>query len=233
MTTATLTVADVRVRDAVLWQLEWDPEVDASAVGVAAKNGAVTLTGFIDSYAGKLAAERAAKRVHGVRAVANDIEVRLRLERTDPDIAQDAARILELRGTLPGGIQVVVHSGHVTLTGTVDWLFQKQSAEDAMRHIRGVRGVLNYISVTPRAAVRDVRHRIVKALHQTADVDARHVTVTVSGDTATLTGAVGSWPQRDSAERAAANAPGICHVDNRIVVQSFHDSKMGDWDDVC
>ena len=90
-----------------------------------------------------------------------------------------------------GASKLVVHSGHVTLTGTVDWLFQKQSAEDAMRHIRGVRGVLNYISVTPRAAVRDVRHRIVKALHQTADVDARHITVTVSGDTATLTGAVG------------------------------------------
>jgi osmotically-inducible protein OsmY len=121
----------------------------------------------------------------------------------------------------------------VTLTGTVDWLFQKQSAEDAMRHIRGVRGVLNYISVVPRAVVRDVRHRIVKALHQTADVDARHITVTVSGDTATLTGAVGTWLQRESAERAAANAPGISQVDNRILVQSFHDSKMGDWDEIC
>ena len=164
MTTATLTEADVRVRDAVMRQLDWDPEVDASAIGVAAKNGTVTLTGFIDSYSGKLAAERAAKRVHGVRAVANDVEVRLRLERTDPDIAQDAARALELRSTIPDGVQVVVHSGHVTLTGKVDWLFQKQSAENAVRHIRGVRGVLNHISVAPRAAVRDVRHRIVKAL---------------------------------------------------------------------
>jgi osmotically-inducible protein OsmY len=162
--------------------------VDASAVGVVAKKGTVTLTGFIDSYSGKLAAERAAKRVHGVRAVANDVDVRLRLERTDPDIAQDAARALELRSTIPEGVQVVVHSGHVTLTSKVDWLFQKQTAENAVRHIRGVRGVLNHISVAPRAAVRDVRHRIVKALHQNADVDTRHITVTVSGDTATLTG---------------------------------------------
>jgi osmotically-inducible protein OsmY len=115
----------------------------------------------------------------------------------------------------------------------VEWLFQKQIAENAVRHLRGVRGVQNYISVAPRAALRDVRHRIVKALHQNADVDARHITVTVSGDTATLTGAVGTWPQRESAERAAANAPGIAQVDNRIIVQSFHDSKMDDWDEIC
>jgi osmotically-inducible protein OsmY len=233
VTTATLTDADVRVRDAVMRQLDWDPEVDASAVGVAAKNGTVTLTGFIDSYSGKLAAERAVKRVHGVRAVANDVEVRLLLERTDPDIAEDAARALELCSTIPESVQVVVHSGHVTLTGKVDWLFQKQTAENAVRHIRGVRGVLNYISVAPQAVVRDVRHRIVKALHQYADVDARHIAVTVSGDTATLTGAVGTWLQRESAEHAAANAPGIARVDNRIVVQSFHDSKMDDWNEIC
>jgi len=233
VTTATLTETDVRVRDAVMRQLDWDPEVDASAVGIAAKNGSVTLTGFIDTYAAKLAAERAAKRVHGVRAVANDIDVRLRLERTDADLAQDAARALELRSTIPESVQAIVHSSHVTLTGTVDWLYQKESAEEAVRHIRGVRHVMNHITVAPRAVVRDVRHRIVKALHQNADVDARHVTVTVSGDTATLTGTVGTWLQRDSAERAAANAPGIAQVDNRIIVQSFHDSKMDDWDEIC
>jgi osmotically-inducible protein OsmY len=220
-------------RDAVMRQLDWDPEVDASAVGVAAKSGTVTLSGFIDTYSGKLAAERAAKRVHGVRAVANDIDVRLRFERTDADIAQDAARALEFRSSVPESVQVVVHNGHATLTGNVDWLYQKEGAEKAIRHIRGVRSVLNYISVAPRAAVRDVRHRIVKALHQNADVDARHVTVTVSGDAATLTGTVGTWLQRESAERAAANAPGIARVDNQITVQSFHDSKMDEWDDMC
>src|SRR6188472_1132701 len=100
-------------------QLDWDPEVDGSAVGVAARNGTVTLTGFIDTYAGKLAAERVAKRVHGVRAVANDIEVRLRLERTDPDIAQDAARALQLHSAVPETVQAAVHNGHLTLTGRV------------------------------------------------------------------------------------------------------------------
>jgi osmotically-inducible protein OsmY len=217
----------------VIRQLDWDPEVDASAVGVAAKNGTVTLSGFIDTYSGKLAAERAAKRVHGVRAVANDIEVRLRLERTDADIAEDVARALILRSTIPETVQAVVHNGHLTLTGNVAWLYQKDGAEGAVRHIRGVRGVSNRITVAPGAAVRDVRYRIVKGLHQDADVDARHIAVTVSGDTATLTGTVSTWLQRDAAERAAANAPGIAHVDNRIKVQSFHDSKMDEWDDVC
>jgi osmotically-inducible protein OsmY len=209
MTTAMLTEADVRVRDAVMKQLDWDPEVDGSAVGVAATNGTVTLTGFIDSYAGKLAVERAAKRVHGVRAVANDIQVRLRLERTDVDIAQDAVRALQLRGAIPEAVQAVVHSGHVTLTGKVDWLYQKERAEDAVRHIRGVRGVVNRIAVEARSSVREVRHLLVKALHRNADVDARDITVTVSGTTATLTGIVSTWLQREAAAHAAANAPGI------------------------
>jgi osmotically-inducible protein OsmY len=219
MTTASLTDTDVRVRDAVLRQLEWDPEVDASAVGVAAKSGMVTLTGYIDSYAGKLAAERAAKRIRGVRAVANDIEVRLKLERTDADIATDIVRALELRSTVPQSVQAAVHGGHVSLTGKAFWQYQKRDAEKALRHIRGVRSVVNHITVASGAVERDVRHRIVEALHRNANVDARHITVTVSGDQATLTGNVGTWLQRESAERAAADAPGIARVDNRIVVE--------------
>jgi osmotically-inducible protein OsmY len=159
MTIASLTNRDVRVRDDVMWELELDPEVDASEVGVAARNGTVTLTGFIDTYAGKLAAERAAKRVPGVRAVANDIEVRLRLERTDVDIAQDAVDALTLRTTVADRVQVVVHNGHVTLTGHVIWLYQKQAAERAMRYIRGVRGVHNHITVVPEpGAARPSAH---------------------------------------------------------------------------
>ena len=230
VTTAMLTRADVRVRDAVMRQLEWDPEVEASAIGVAARNGTVTLTGYIDTYAGKLAAERAAKRVQGVRAVANDLEVRLRLERTDADIAQDAARALALWDTIPANVQAVVHNGHLTLTGSVDSLYQKESAEEALRHIRGVRQVLNHVEVAPKAVVSDVRHRIVKALHRNADVDARHIKVVVSGDTVTLTGTVGTWLQRDCAESAAANAPGIARVDNRIVVHWSGDSLV---DEIC
>ena len=218
MSTATLTDADVRVRDAVLGQLEWDPRVNASAIGVTASGGTVTLTGFIDSYAGKLAAERAAKRVRGVRAVANDIEVRLKLERTDADIAADVTRALELTANIPSSVQATVHNGHVTLTGKVDWLFQKDIAEKAVRHIRGVRCIVDYISVAARAVERDVRHRIVEALHRNANIDARQIRVEVAGDTVILTGGVGSWLQRESAGRAAADGPGVARVDNRILV---------------
>ena len=227
MTTANLPDADVLVRDAVTRQLEWDPEVDASAIGVAAKDAMVTLTGYIDSYSGKLAAERAAKRVRGVRAVANDIDVRLKLDRTDADIAADVVRALRLRSTVPEGVQAVVHNGHVTLTGNVQWLFQKREAEKGVRHIRGVRDVRNHIEITVAAVERDIRHRITQALHRNANVDAHQITVTVLGNKAILTGEVGTWLQRESAERAAADAPGIAHVDNRITVHV----RLGDLDE--
>jgi osmotically-inducible protein OsmY len=233
VTTAALTDADVRVRDAVRRQLDWDPVVDASAIGVAAMSGSVTLTGHVDSYAAKLAAERVAKRVRGVRAVANDIEVRLRLERTDADIAQDAARALELRGSVPDSVQAAVRYSHVNLTGKVNWLFQKHDAEAAVRHIPGVRNVSNHIVVAPHDTVRDLRRRIVTALHQNADVDARHIAVSVSGGTVTLTGTVGTWLQRESAEHAAANAPGISHVDNHIVVKPSSEPEVDSADEIC
>jgi osmotically-inducible protein OsmY len=218
MTTATLVSDDLRVRNAVMRQLEWDPEVDASEVGVTAREGAVTLTGFIDSYGGKLAAERCAKRVRGVRAVANDIAVRLKLPRTDADLAHDAAFALNLRASVPRTVKAIVHQGHVTLTGPVDWMFQKSQAEKLVRHIPGVVGVFNHIEVTPRAGARDIRRRIVQALHRSADVNARQVEVNVEDDVATLTGTVGSWLQREAAERAAGSAPGITRVDNHITI---------------
>jgi len=219
MATMSLTDNDLRVREAVVRQLDWDPEVDSSAVGVAAKNGVVTLTGFIDSYSGKLAAERAVKCVHGVHAVANDIEVRLKLERTDTDVARDVARALELRIGVPDTVQAVVHNGYVTLTGKVSWIAQKKSAEKAVAHLRGVHGVFNHIDVTPDQTHRDVRRRIAEALHRNADLDARHISVAISGEVAILTGTVASWFQREAAERAAGNAPGIRWVDNLIVVE--------------
>jgi osmotically-inducible protein OsmY len=231
MTTMNLTDRDVRVRDAVLRQLEWDPEVDASAIGVSAGKGAVTLTGYIGTYAGKLAAERAAKRVRGVRAVANDLGVRLMLERTDADIATDVSRALEMCGAIPSTVQAVVHHGHVTLTGQVDWLFQTRAAEKALRHIRGVRAVVNYIAIAPRAIERDAQHRIAEALHRQASIDARRITVATMGDKVILTGTVASWWERDAAERAAAGAPGVAHVDNRLIVEP-HGSDADDWE-IC
>jgi osmotically-inducible protein OsmY len=172
MTTARLTYRDGRIRDAILQQLAWDSEVEADDIAVTASRGAVTLTGFVDSYAGKLAAERAAKRVRGVRAVANDVQVRLRLDRTDADIAADAAHALFMRVTLPESVQAVVHAGHVTLTGAVSTLFQRETAATAVRPIRGVKGIVNRITVKPRPAAGDVRGPIVRALRSNADVDA-------------------------------------------------------------
>ena len=218
MTTASLTGADVRLRDSVIRELDWDSEVDDSAIGVAARDGVVTLTGFIDSYAGKLAAERVVTRVRGVRAVANDIVVRMKVDVTDTDIAAAAALTFKLRPGIPSNVQAAVHDGHVTLTGHVEWLHQKEQAEASVRHIGGVRGVLNHIEVTPKTAQRDVRRRIVQSLHRNANLDARHIDITVTGDVVTLTGSVGSWSQRDAAERGAGSAPGIRRLDNQIRV---------------
>ena len=229
MSTATLTDTDVKLRDAVMHQLEWDPEVDASGVGVSAHEGAVTLSGFIDTYAGKLAAERAAKAVRGVRAVANDIQVRLRMVRADDEIARDAAAVLATRFDLPPDVQASVHHGHVTLTGTVHWLFLKTWAEKAVRHIRGVVAVANHIKVVPVTSAGDVQRRIAAALHRIADVNVRRVEVAVAGGVATLTGAVASWAQRDAAERAAASAPGITQVENLLDVAP----PPGDVDPEC
>jgi len=231
MTTATLTGTDVRLRNAVLRQLDWDPEVDDSAVGVSAGDGVVTLTGFVGTCAGKLAAERIAKSIRGVRAVANDLVVRASVDRTDADIAADAARALKLRTGIPDQVQAAVHNGYVTVTGTVEWMLQKEQAAETVRHVRGVRGVLNHIDVAPRATQRDVRRRIVQALHRRADVDARHIQVAVESDVVMLTGAVRSWSQRDAAEDAARRAPGIRRVDNQIFVVPREGADM--HRDIC
>jgi osmotically-inducible protein OsmY len=232
MTTATLTGTDLRLRNFVVRELDWDPDVDASAIGVSAQNGVVTLTGFIDTYAGKLAAERVAKRVRGVRAVANDLTVRLTVERTDADIAADAAATLKVQTTVADKIQIAVHRGHIGLTGTVEWFTQKEAAAAAVQHVPGVRGVANYIDVASKPAFRDVHRRIVAALHRNADLDARNLRVAVADDVVTLTGTVGSWLQREAAERGAASAPGIRQVQNRIVVVPSAVEEL-DEEEIC
>jgi len=232
MTTATLNGTDLRLRNFVVRELDWDPGVDASAIGVTAKDGVVTLTGFVDTYAGKLAAERIAKRVRGVRAVANDVVVRLTVERTDADIAADAAAALKLQTTVPDKVQIAVHNGHIGLTGTVEWFTQKQAAAAAVQHVPGVRAVANYIDVSPKPAFRDVHRRIVASLHRNADVDARNVRVEVDGDIVRLTGTVASWLQRETAERGAASAPGIRRVDNHILVEPPAIDDVED-DEIC
>lgn len=233
MTTASITGTDIRVRGAVVRQLDWDPEVDASAIGVTASDAVVTLTGFVDSYAEKLAAERVAKLVRGVRAVANDITVRQMVGRTDADIAHDAVLCLKNRPDLGETVQVAVHRGHVTLTGHVEWLLQKEAAERAVKHVRGLLGIFNHITVKPWSAQRDVHRRIVAALHHHADLDARQINVDVQDSTVTLTGTVSTWLQRNAAERAAGNAPGIVRVENRITVVPAEPRDLEEIDEIC
>jgi osmotically-inducible protein OsmY len=219
MGTATLKGSDLRTREVVMRQLEADPRVDASEIGVSATEGAVLLSGFIDTYEGKLAAERAAKRVRGVRAVANDLQVKLRLARTDDDIARDAARALQLRAAIPDKVQAAVHQGHITLTGTVSWLFQRDLAEEMVRYLPGVVEVINRITVVSGSTPSDIRKRITETLHRMADVDARHIDVQINGSVVTLHGEVSSWAELDAAGIAAAIAPGVTKVDNHIKVK--------------
>jgi osmotically-inducible protein OsmY len=209
---------DERLKMTVMNQLAWDPEVDASLIGVTAKEGIVTLSGYVDTYGGKLAAERATRRVYGVKAVANELEVKLSMTRIDPDIAKDALEALKNRIDVPLGIAVTVRDGYVTLTGKVEWMFQKLSAERAVKYIRGVRGVLNYITLKPAVSPKDVQKRITEALHRHADLDARRIHIDAEGPKVILTGTVRSWTEKDEVQRAAWRAPGVETVDNRINV---------------
>jgi osmotically-inducible protein OsmY len=211
-------LSQTQLHELVENELSWDPEVTARTIGVVADDGIVTLSGYVPTYAERIAAERAALRVHGVRAVANDLTVRLRAGRLDADIAADAAQALRLHAEIPETVQAAVHNAVVTLTGEAKWAFQAHEAERTIRHVKGVRAVHNYISVVPRAVEKDVRHRIVEALHHNANVDSRQIDVAIVGETAELTGSVSTWLQRETAERAAANAPGIRRVHNKIIV---------------
>ncbi len=211
---------DRQLRDAVMAQLEWDPQVTSNDISVAAADHVITLTGFVHNYNEKYAAENAAKSVYGVQAVANDIEVKLKAERTDPEIARDVAHAVELDVRIPeDGIKAAVQNGFVTLDGTVEWNFQRTSVEACARQVSGVRGVMNHIVVKPQtASSTDVLHKIEGALRRTAAVDARRITVATKDSQVHLYGSVRSWAERDEAEHAAWAAPGVNDVIDHISV---------------
>lgn len=209
---------DAQLHDSVQRQLEWDPEIDAKNLAVIASDGAITLTGIVRSYAAKLAAEESAKRVRGVRGVANEIQVAPLGERTDTDIARDAVRALRAQAIIPATVTASVHRGYVTLEGTVQWMFQRAGAESAVAHLDGVKGVSNQIAVRPSVSVGQVQSDIEAALRRCADVDARHVQVSVDGPIVTLSGHVSSFHEKQEAERAAWGAPGITRVENLLTV---------------
>jgi osmotically-inducible protein OsmY len=188
---------------------------------VGVREGVVTLGGFVDSYADKSKAERVAGRVKGVKAVADELEVKLPTgsERADPDVARAALDALQWNISVPHDrIQVKMEKGWLTLEGQVDWFYQKQAAERAVRYLRGVRGVFNLITLSARTTPRDVKKRIKDALHRGVEFDAEHITVEVEGSKAVLQGTVRSYAEMKDAARAARNAPGITEVDNRLAI---------------
>lgn len=214
-------MTDWETRKNVEEELNFEPSVNAAEIGVAVNDGIVTLTGRVDSYWEKSAAEEAAARVAGVKAVVNELEIRLPIssERTDEDIARAAVNRLEWTITVPKDrIKVKVSQGWVTLEGDVDWQFQKNAAERAIRDLVGVKGVLNHIVVKARPSTAEVKSAIEEALRRSAQVDANRISVDVQGDKVILKGTVRSWFEREEAERAAWRAPGVRGVDNRIVV---------------
>jgi osmotically-inducible protein OsmY len=213
--------SDEEIERDVREELRWDPDLDASDIAISVKDGVVTLAGFVRSYSDRLEAEAAAKRVAGVKAVANDLEVRLPAidQRPDPDIARDA--VAALKAELPishDRIKVIVKDGWVTLEGAAEWQYQKTAAENAVRKVKGVKGVTNVIQVKPKMEPSELKRKIMEAFKRNAEVDANRITVEANGSEVILKGTVRSWIEREEAERVAWSAPGVTKVEDRIVV---------------
>jgi osmotically-inducible protein OsmY len=224
---------DQDIQEDVEQELQWDPDLDATNIAVSVKDGVVTLAGFVKSLNDKYEAESATKRVAGVRAVANDLELRLPAinERPDPDIARDA--ITAITTQLPisfENIKVTVRDGWFTLEGRAEWQYQKNTAENAVRRVRGVKGVSNMIALKPRAKPAEIRNKIQEAFKRNAEVDANRIVVETNGSEVILSGTVRSWLERHEAERVAWSAPGVTKVEDRIVVAHpwpAHDEAAG------
>ena len=213
--------SDEEIERDVRDELKWNPNLHAEDIAVSVKDSVVTLTGFTKSYTDRLEAEATAKRVAGVHAVANDIEVRLPAidQRPDPDIARDA--VAALKSELPishDRVKVIVKDGWITLEGEVEWQYQKTSADIAVRKVKGVKGVTNVITVKPKVEPSDIKRKIQEAFKRNAEVDAERITVEANGSEVVLKGTVRSWIEREEAERVAWSAPGITNVEDRIVV---------------
>jgi osmotically-inducible protein OsmY len=215
--------SDNSLGDAVRSELEWDPKVDQTHIGVAAADGAVTLTGYVRSYAQEQAAVRAAERIHGVRAVADELEVRLPqpFKRNDTEIAEEISRQGEWNTLIPPAVRAEVKNGAVTLRGEVEWGFQRDDTEEAIRHLAGVRSVTNAITVKPssKADSGEIKERVEKAIERQANIDVHSISVTAEGAAVRLQGRVRSLAESRAAVKAAEAAPGVALVKNDLVVR--------------
>lgn len=212
---------DSQIRSRVLAELDWDPSIDASDVGVAVKDGVVTLTGSIPSYWQEKEVERVVKRVAGVRAVAEELTIKLpgTSERSDADIAQSVLSGLRFNVAVPTNrIQVTVEKGWVTLEGDVEWQYQKAAAESGINYLMGVKGVTNNIEIKPRVSSADVKSKIEAAFERLGHLDANQITIESRDGKVMLRGSVHSWDEREQAEQAAWAAPGVTMVENHVLV---------------
>lgn len=212
---------DLALRTRVEDELAFEPSLDAANIGVAAENGIVTLTGHVTSYAEKMAAEHAVRRVRGVRGIAQEITVRYPADKktADDEIAARALKIIDWNTTIPTGrVQVKVQNGWVTLSGEVEWYFQMTGAEEAVHKLSGVVGISNRIVVRPRVSASNIRNRIEDALRRNAYVDAGNIQVEVDGGRVRLWGHVSAWHDRTLAEHAAWAAPGVTAVEDHLTV---------------
>lgn len=213
-------VTDSSLQQAVLDELKWEPRVNAAHIGVTAKEGVVTLTGDVSSYAEKLAAENAARRVYGVKGVAEDIKVRYSSNKVDDtDIAQMALQALSWDVEVPSDkVKVEVEDGWVTLTGIVDWHFQREAAEADVRKLNGVLGVFNDVTIKPNVQVSDLRDKIKAALKRNAAIEAGNITVTTEGGKVTLSGTVDSWEEDGIVRNTVWSAPGVTEVEDKLLI---------------
>lgn len=212
---------DAQIQKDVTEELEWEPAVDATAIGVMVSNGVVTLAGHVSSFAEKWDAERAALRVYGVKAIAVEMDVKLNgsSERLDTDIARTAENVIEWASYLQkNSVKVMVENGWITLTGEVDWAYQRLAAAAAVRYLMGVMGVSNEISLKPKLSVDVIKADIENALKRSAKSDARHINVSVHGGVITLSGDVNNWAERDTAHNIAWSSPGVKNVIDKINV---------------
>ncbi len=212
---------DRQLQHDVLAELEWDPSIDAAKIGVAASDEVVTLTGTVSTFREKAQAEKVAKRVYGVRAVANDLVVTVpgRLERSDADIAKAAVTALEWDPQIDEKrITVGVRDGWVTLEGTCDWKYQAEAAESHVRTLSGVRGVSNKIAVAASSRAADIKQRIEEAFRRSANIEARRLSIDSTDGRIVLRGHVRTWTERNQAQAAAWSAPGVTEVDNQLLV---------------